>query len=124
MATQEQCEAALTAVAKRLGGEENASKPKLDERSLSCTVTDLGLVYRGRLHAGQLDDVRLANAAGLPTAAARAEDAAPAQLRLSLASDDLVALSVGELDFAKAWMKGRVKLEASFADLLRLRSLL
>lgn len=120
MATQEQCETALTAVAERLSGEQNASKPKLDERTLSCTVTDLGLVYRGRLHAGKLADVRLASPAGT----APADETSPAQLRLSLASDDLVALSVGELDFAKAWLKGRVKLEASFADLLRLRSLL
>lgn len=112
----------MTAVAIRLGGEENASKPKLDERTLSCTVTDLGLTYRGRLQAGALDDVHLAGTPGLDSA--RSEDASPAQLRLSLGSDDLVALSVGKLDFAKAWLQGRVKLEASFADLLRLRTML
>lgn len=124
MATQEQCEAALTAVAIRLAGEQNASKPKLDERTLSCTVTDLGLVYRGRLHAGKLDDVHLASSAGAPTSDARADDAPPAQLRLTVTSDDLVAMSLGELDFAKAWLTGRVKLQASFADVLRLRTLL
>lgn len=112
----------MTAVAIRLGGEENASKPKLNERTLSCTITDLGLIYRGRLHAGALEDIHLA---GSPDGGnAQGKEAAPAQLRLSLSSDDLVALSVGELDFAKAWLKGRVKLEASLADLLRLRTML
>lgn len=111
-------------MAKRLAGEQDSAKPKLDERSLSCTVTDLGLVYRGRLRDGQLDDVHLASEAGAPTGDPRPQDASRAQLRLALSSDDLVALSVGELDFAKAWLKGQVKLEASIADLLRLRSLL
>ncbi len=122
MATQQQCETALAEVAGRLAGAQDAAKSKLDERTLSCAVTDLGLLYRGRLAGGLLQDVRLA-ASGQPGRAP--SDGSPAaQLRLTLASDDLVALAAGELDFAKAWLKGQVKLEASFADLLRLRSLL
>lgn len=38
--------------------------------------------------------------------------------------DDLVALVDGELNFAKAWGSGRVKLHASLRDLLVLRKLL
>jgi hypothetical protein len=47
-----------------------------------------------------------------------------AQIRLTIGSDDLVALVDGRLNFAAAWARGRVKLEASFGDLLRLRKLL
>jgi hypothetical protein len=46
------------------------------------------------------------------------------QIRLAMSGDDLVALVDGELNFAKAWGSGRVKLEAGLRDLLRLRKLL
>ena len=39
-------------------------------------------------------------------------------------SDDLIALTDGDLAFAPAWASGRVKLEAGLRDMLRLRSLL
>jgi hypothetical protein len=41
-----------------------------------------------------------------------------------MAGDDLVSLVGGELNFATAWGKGRVRLEASLLDLFRLRKLL
>jgi putative sterol carrier protein len=41
-----------------------------------------------------------------------------------MASDDLLALTAGELDFTRAWASGRVKMEASIRDMLKLRSLL
>lgn len=41
-----------------------------------------------------------------------------------MTGDDLVALVAGELNFARAWGSGRVKLEAGLRDLLRLRKLL
>lgn len=108
-------------MAQKLAGADPAAKSKLDDRTLSCTVTDLGLVYRGRLSSGHLSDIRVDDGAA---AGDGGDGAPPAQLRLSLGSDDLVSLARGELDFAKAWLGGRVKLEASFADLLRLRALL
>ena len=39
-------------------------------------------------------------------------------------SDDLVALLNGELPVASAWASGRVKLDASFLDLVKLRKLM
>ena len=47
-----------------------------------------------------------------------------AQIRLTMTGDDLVRLVGGELHFAKAWGSGRVKVQASLRDVLRLRSLL
>ena len=51
-------------------------------------------------------------------------DVARADIRLTMTSDDLVALTSGELSFGPAWATGRVKLEAGLRDLLRLRKLL
>jgi hypothetical protein len=47
-----------------------------------------------------------------------------AQIRLSVTSDDLLALCEGELAFGSAWTRGRVRIDASVMDLLRLRTLL
>jgi putative sterol carrier protein len=47
-----------------------------------------------------------------------------ADIRLTMSSDDLMALTAGELSFAPAWASGRIKLEAGLRDMLRLRSLL
>jgi putative sterol carrier protein len=47
-----------------------------------------------------------------------------ADIRLTMSSDDLLALTSGQLSFAPAWASGRVKLEAGLRDMLRLRSLL
>ena len=41
-----------------------------------------------------------------------------------MSSDDLLAMTDGDLEFAKAWASGRVKLEASLKDMFKLRSML
>jgi hypothetical protein len=45
-------------------------------------------------------------------------------VRLTVDSDDLLALCQGELPFATAWARGRVRIDASVLDLLRLRTLI
>ena len=45
-------------------------------------------------------------------------------MKLTISSDDLVALVNGELDMGRAVFGGRVRIDASFGDLLRLRKLL
>ncbi|WP_242893335.1 SCP2 sterol-binding domain-containing protein [Actinomadura litoris] len=113
MATDEECRAALGRVAERLAGvDAERFAEHVVERTVSCRVPDLGLAYRTRLHRGGLDAVT--------------SDPAPqdAQVRLTVASDDLVALADDELSPAKAWATGRLKIEASLFDLLRLRKLL
>ncbi|WP_329277287.1 SCP2 sterol-binding domain-containing protein [Streptomyces sp. NBC_00691] len=84
------------------------------DRTLSCHVTDLDTTFTGRLTDGRIEVE--STVAGPPPA--------KAQIRLAMTGDDLVAMVGGELNFAKAWASGRVKLEAGFRDLLRLRSLL
>ncbi|MGY1802151.1 alkyl sulfatase C-terminal domain-containing protein [Blastococcus sp. SYSU D00922] len=85
------------------------------DRSLSCRLTDLDEVVLGRLSAGAVRDLHvLPHGPALPKA----------DIRLTMSSDDLVALTDGRLAFGPAWASGRVKLEAGLRDLLRLRKLL
>jgi hypothetical protein len=85
------------------------------DRSLSCRLTDLNQVVLGRLSAGSVRDVR---------AVPDGPDVPKADIRLTMTSDDLVAMTNGDLHFGKAWATGRVKLEAGLRDLLRLRKIL
>lgn len=115
MATIEECRSALERLSENIGKAEGdvATAATLD-RSLSCRITDLDLTFTGRLAGGRIRDV-----VAVPGAPAQR-----AQIRLTMAGDDLVALVDGRLQFARAWATGRVKLEAGFLDLLRLRTLL
>jgi hypothetical protein len=111
MATVEQCRAALQEVAARmLANPQAAAKVDLD-RSFACHIRDLDVHFHGRLAHGTMTDLRDG-------------DDPKAQLRLTVDSDDLLALVNGELNFANAWATGRVSVHASFRDLLKLRSLL
>ena len=113
MANAQECEVAIAALANRLAGPGDRRADGLD-RSVSAQVTDLGYTFRGHLHDGVLDDI---------TSSVSADEAAAA-IRLVLTSDDLVALAAGDLSLGSAWLSGRVKVHASFADLLRLRSMI
>jgi SCP-2 sterol transfer family. len=112
MASDKECRAALERLAARLatvdGDERNHHA---FDRSMSCLVPDLGVTFSGSLSDGHIT--------GITT-----ETAAKAQVRLTVGSDDLIALTDGELDFGKAWLSGRIKVEASVRDLLKLRTML
>ncbi|MGH3680801.1 MAG: SCP2 sterol-binding domain-containing protein [Natronosporangium sp.] len=112
MATVEECRAALARLAANLAAntDEVRAKVKLD-RTMACRVTDLGIAFRGRLLRGELVDVVEG-------------DNPDAKITLSAASDDLIAMVDGELDFVKALASRRVSVSANPFDLLKLRSLL
>jgi len=112
MATQEECEAALDMLASRLSGVDPALRRKhVLERSVSCKIPDLGCTFSGRLRDGGLHDLE-------PTARPGA------QIKLTVLSDDLLAITDGRLNFATAWATGKLKVEASMLDLLKLRGML
>jgi hypothetical protein len=112
VATLDQCLEALDSILEPLAS--NPAAAGLD-RSLSCRLTDLEHEVRGRLAQGKVRDLVV-----VPDG----ESPPPADIRLTMTSDDLVALTDGRLSFGPAWASGRVKLEAAFRDLLRLRKLL
>ncbi len=111
MATIEECEAAFHDLAAMLGGmdADRRGKTVLD-RSVSCTIRDLDVIFAGQLRDGGLHDIRRV-------------ERADAQVRLSLRSDDLIKLTTGKLNFASAWATGKLRVDANVFDLLRLRSL-
>jgi hypothetical protein len=112
VATMEQCMKALQGILGDLAA--NPAAQGLD-RSVSCRLTDLHEVVLGRLGSGAVRDLHV-----LPHGPAVPK----ADIRLTMTSDDLVALTDGRLAFGPAWASGRVKLEAGLRDLLRLRKLL
>ena len=113
MATVEECEAALHSLAERLAAVDPDMRSKYAvTRTLSCRIRDLGVVFAGRVDDGGLTDIR------------QVDDGAGAQVRLATSSDDLLALAAGQLGVPAAWATGRLKIEASVLDLLKLRSLL
>ncbi|MEZ0066499.1 hypothetical protein ABIA32_002511 [Streptacidiphilus sp. MAP12-20] len=115
MATALECREALTTFSENLGkASGNARAAAQLDRSLTCWITDLDITFAGRLRDGRIHD--LVETPGKP--------AERAQIRLAMAGDDLVAMVDGSLHFAKAWGSGRVKVEASIFDLLKLRGLL
>jgi hypothetical protein len=109
VATIDECREALKEFAGKLGGMDDSNKNLV--RTVSLRVPDLDLTFHGVLREGALEDITT-------------EPKERAQVRLTINSDDLLALVAGDLNFAAAWARGRVKLEASFSDLLRLRKLL
>ncbi|MTE18416.1 sterol-binding protein [Streptomyces sp. TRM43335] len=115
MATTEQCRKALERLARNLAeANDDVRGATALERSISCHLTDLDTTFTGRLVHGRIED--MAVEPGPPSERA--------QVRLAMAGDDLVSLVEGRLEFARAWARGRVRLEAGLRDLMRLRSLL
>jgi hypothetical protein len=115
MASVEECRAALAKLVDHFDeiGEEDRAKHVV-ERTVSCRISDLDLIFYGRLHPEGLDPFREE-----PPSNGRSAD-----VKLTIVSDDLIALVDGELDLARALLGGRVRIDASFGDLLRLRRLL
>ena len=112
MATVEECEAAMHKLADRLRSPDGAeARGKVLDRSVSCHLRDLDVTFAGQLQDGEITGIRQV-------------DAPDGQIKLAMASDDLIALVDGQLNFAKAWASGRLKVDASVFDLLKLRTLL
>lgn len=110
MATEQECEQALRRFATTLDGigDGERSRHRL-ERTVSCHITDLDVTFNGRLKDARLLDLTT-------------EPGPKAQLRLAMSGEDLLALVAGDLDFIRGWAAGRIKVQASMLDLVRLRS--
>ncbi|OIV35244.1 hypothetical protein BIV57_22605 [Mangrovactinospora gilvigrisea] len=124
MASLEQCRAAAEQLAARLRGDPATDKEPPDpdliaaarvDRTLSCRLTDLGGFLSARLRDGALENI---------TARAGEPPNPRADIRLAMTGDDLLRLADGSLALAAAMASGRVRVNASFKDLLRLRTLL
>lgn len=111
MATVEECRDALVRLSAALAGVDPRKRESaIADRSVSASITDLEVMFNGRIDGAGFHDITT-------------EPAPRAQIRLSMKSDDLVAMADGELSFGQAWSRGRLKVDARFGDLLRLRKL-
>jgi hypothetical protein len=113
MKSAEECREALQKLAGRLAELNPDDRDEyFGNRSISVTIPDLGVTYATNLGTG--DDPVREVAPGDP----------PADIRLTANSDEVVSLAESPMNIARAWMAGRVKIEASMRDLFRLRKLL
>ena len=114
MKSAEQCREALQKLANRLSELSPADREAyFGNRTISVTIPDLGVTFGTRL--GSADD---------PVVREVGPDEPPADMRLTANSDEVVSLAESPMNIARAWVAGRVKIEASMKDLFRLRKLL
>lgn len=115
MASQQECVRAVQTLVDRIAALDPALRRKhAMTRTVSCRVPDLDLLFLARLDGEALQELHCTSGSG----------AESAQIRLTVDSDDLVALLDGTLAPPAAWAAGKFKVEASVLDLLRLRALL
>jgi predicted lipid carrier protein YhbT len=113
LATVKQCRDAVDTLVTALGDVDPVLRAKhVPRRSVACRLSDLDVTFVGRIDEFGVHDV------------SRSSDPEPeVDVRLSMDSDELVALANRTDDFLPAWLRGRIQVSASMRDLLRLRSL-
>ena len=116
MSSIDDCLVGIAKVNERiLAKSEEVRRTHIRERSLSVVVPDLATAFDMRLTLHGLVDVShrpLDRPAPKP------------QVRVTVGSDDLVALAEDRLEPARAVLGRRVRVEAGVGDLLRMRRLL
>lgn len=112
MATLQECKEAVSGLVRRLAElDPDVRRRYTVERTVSCRVSDVDVVFVGRLGDDGLRDVHT-------------EAAERAQVRLTVSSDDLLALADGRLAVPAALASGRLRVLAGPLDLLKLRALI
>jgi predicted lipid carrier protein YhbT len=114
MATAEECRTALETLTGRIAKMDAKDREAhLVDRTLSCRVTDLGVIFMTRLGPDGADEIRVVDN-GSP----------PAQVRFTADSDTVVAIARDPGSFMRAWLSGKLKVQGSVFDLLHLRKLM
>ena len=113
MASKAEVERQLAALMARLDGNEaNVGSAIPTRKVLRCYVPDLDAAWFSVVEHGRVSPPSETSPNG------------SADITLRVGSDDLVDLVEGRVSFLSAFTSGRVKVDASIVDLLRLRSLL
>jgi predicted lipid carrier protein YhbT len=116
VATVKQCRSAINRLARHVDEVDHETRSRLlPRRTVLCKVKDLDVAFSARIDEAGVHDIAQVPPAELePTA----------DVRVSIMSDDLIALADGEDEFISAWLHGRVQVSAPMRDMLRLRALL
>lgn len=110
MATADEVEATLTRLMERIERLDDPYRSILpSRRTVEAVFHDIDRIYHATWRRGEISQLREG-------------PADRADIRVSLTSDDLIAMADGQLRFRKAYASNRVRIEASMTDLLRLRS--
>lgn len=113
MATEEEVERILHGLMSRLERVDPSYRAMMPaRRTIQAECPDLGLVYHAFWRDGKLSELH----EGPPHRRA--------DIRVRVASDDLHALVNEDAEFRRAVNDGRVRIDASMTDLLRLRAVL
>ena len=113
MATRTQVEEGLLALLARLDANRDGVRAAIPGRKvLRCQVTDLDTAWCSVIEDGRVSPPVQAPPGGR------------SDITLRVGSDDLVDLIAGRLSFLSAFASGRVRVDASIVDMLRLRALL
>ena len=113
VATKAEVERQLGLLMSRLDGNEANVRSAIPTRKvLCCHVADLGADWYSVVENGHVSQPSEAPPNGR------------ADITLRVGSDDLVDLVEGRTTFLSAFASGKIKVDASIVDLLRLRSLL
>ncbi len=110
MATEAQVERTLKELIKRFNAAKFGDKGLPEERVLVCHITDHEISYRSTLNGGRLNSM----------AKGEHDDA---DVRITVASEDLVALAEGRLSPVFAFLSGKLRIDANARDMLILRQL-
>jgi len=114
MATTEECREALESLTDRIAEMDAKDRAThLVDRTLSCRVPDLGVIFLTRLGPHGADPIKEVEN-GSP----------PAQVRFTADSDVVVAIAGDPGTFMRAWLSGKLKVQGSIFDLLHLRKLM
>ena len=116
MASRQRVEQKLEELISRLDGGNGQVRESLrdslpEPRVLSVHLTDLQATYWARLDEGRMGELR-------------PDEPEEAHIRITVSSDDLIDLLDGRQSLLPAVFLGRIKVDASPADLMRLRRLL
>jgi hypothetical protein len=112
VATTEEVEEALLELLGRLDGVDDSSLALMpSHRLIEARCPDLDLVRYAEWQRGRLEVLE------------ERPDRRP-DIRVSVRSDDLLAMTNGDLPFSRAFASNRIRLDASMTDLLRLRAVL
>lgn len=113
MATVEEVERTLSDLMRRLERVDRAYRSMLPtRRTIQAECPDLDLVYHAFWRDGELSELHVGPPERRP------------DIRVRVDSDDLLALANQDAEFRRAVNDGRVRIDASMTDLLRLRAVL
>lgn len=112
MASVEDVEVVLQELLERLEDVDDTTRALLpSKRTIEARCPDLDLTRFALWERGRIKPL-----GELPTTRP--------DIRISVRSDDLLAMASGDLTFSRAYTSSRIRLDASMSDLLRLRALL